>query len=158
MLPKTLIIIMTTILTHEPSRLTICFLINWVHKQLGTGVMPEVSVQLDSATGCRGINLAELHFISYNPSAYSELIMSGCRVGQLVVHWPAAWQARVRISASSPRRFSLWATSNEKMERDLGKWSWTNVLYGCDYQCTSGFWPRMRTRALRCTLLSYPAP
>jgi hypothetical protein len=56
-----------------------------------------------------------------------------CGVAQLVERRLAVRQARVRFSAQHLREvFPTELQSDEEMERDLGEWGRTNVLYECD--------------------------
>jgi hypothetical protein len=57
----------------------------------------------------------------------------GCGVAQLVVSWLAVRQARVRFMARHPWEvFPTELTSDDEMERNLGKWLQMNVQYECD--------------------------
>ncbi len=57
-----------------------------------------------------------------------------CGVAQFIARRLAVRQARVRFSARHHREvFPTEHTSDEDMERDLGKWRWINVLYNCDW-------------------------
>jgi hypothetical protein len=58
-------------------------------------------------SGCVGVGTASSNLCfyylmkSYDLASYSYLL--GCSVAQLIVLWPAVWQARVQISARHPR-------------------------------------------------------
>jgi hypothetical protein len=65
--------------------------------------------------------------------SYGAALLTWCGVAQLVERRLAVRQARVRFSARHHREvFPTELQSDEEMERDLGEWRRTNVLYECD--------------------------